>query len=258
MAEPLLSCEALTKAYGGVQACAGVALALEAGELRAVIGPNGAGKTTLTGLLAGELAPDAGRIRFAGREIQGLDAAARARAGIGRSYQITSLFPRFTVLENARLAVQVAGGHSFGFLRPAGRDPALARRAAALLEEVGLAPRAQVPVGDLAHGEQRQLEIALALAGRPRLLLLDEPTAGMAPEESRAMVALLQSLKGRVTMLLVEHDMDAVFALADRITVMVGGRILATGDPEQIRGNAEVQAAYLGSEAPDAPETGRC
>ncbi|SMF24012.1 amino acid/amide ABC transporter ATP-binding protein 1, HAAT family [Tistlia consotensis] len=258
MAEPLLSAEGLTKAYGGVRACAEVELALAPGELRAVIGPNGAGKTTLTGLLAGELRPDAGRIRFAGREIQGLDAAARARAGIGRSYQITSLFPRFTALENARLAVQVASGHSFGFRRAAARDRRLAARAEALLGEVGLEARAAVPVGDLAHGEQRQLEIALALAGRPRLLLLDEPTAGMAPEESRAMVALLQRLRGGVTILLVEHDMDAVFALADRITVLVGGRVLATDRPDAIRANAEVQAAYLGQDGGDGAETAPC
>ncbi len=251
MADPLLTCEGLAKAYGGVQACAGVDLALAEGELRAVIGPNGAGKTTLTGLLAGELRPDAGRIRFAGREIQALGAAARARAGIGRSYQITSLFPRFTVLENARLAVQTAAGHAFR-LRPAAGDRSLETAAEALLEQVGLGARAAVPVADLAHGEQRQLEIALALAGRPRLLLLDEPTAGMAPEESRAMVALLQRLKSGVTLLLVEHDMDAVFALADRITVMDGGRVLASGTPEEIRGSAAVQAAYLGGAAGEA------
>jgi branched-chain amino acid transport system ATP-binding protein len=249
MAEPLLQASGLHKAFGAVQASDGVSLEVPAGELRAIIGPNGAGKTTLISLLAGELAPDAGRIRFDGRDVTALSAPARAQAGLARSYQITSLFPRFTALENAVLAVQAKAGHGFRFWRRAMNEAALREPALAALERVGLRDRAEVPAAALAHGEQRQLEIALALATRPKLVLLDEPTAGMSQEETHAMVRLLQGLKGELTIVLIEHDMDAVFALADRITVLVYGRALATGTPAEIRSDARVRAAYLGEES---------
>jgi branched-chain amino acid transport system ATP-binding protein len=251
MAEALLEIEGLTKAFGAVAACDAVTLALHGGEVHALIGPNGAGKTTLLGQLAGEIRPDAGRIRFAGKDVTGLPGHARAARGLARSFQITSLFPRFSVLDNVALAVQAQAGHSFRFWRPAAHETALVEPARAALARVGLAKRAAVPAASLAHGEQRQLEIAMALASGPRLLLLDEPTAGMGREDSGRMIDLLAALKaeGRMTILLIEHDMDAVFALADRITVLVYGRIIATGAPDEIRANAEVRRAYLGEEA---------
>ncbi len=248
MAEPLLEARGLRKAFGAVQACDDVELEVAAGELRAVIGPNGAGKTTLISLLAGELAPDAGAIRFQGQDVTAMPAPARAQAGLARSYQITSLFPRFTALQNAVLAVQAKGGHAFRFWRPAMREAELREPALAALARVGLAERADVPVAALAHGEQRQLEIALALATRPKLVLLDEPTAGMSREETQEMVRLLEGLKGELTIVLIEHDMDAVFALAERITVLVYGRPIATGTPTEIRADRAVRAAYLGEE----------
>ena len=248
MTEPLLQVDGLSKAFGAVVAGDGVTLDLEAGELHAVIGPNGAGKTTLIGQLAGEIRPDAGTIRFRGEEVTGLPAHARAARGLARSFQITSLFPRFTALENVALAVQAGSGHSFGFWRPVAREQDLNQAAERLLSQVGLGDRAQVTAAALAHGEQRQLEIAMALAGRPRLLLLDEPTAGMGQEDSLNMIELLAGLKGRIAMLLIEHDMDVVFALADRITVLVYGRVIATGRPDQIRADPQVRRAYLGEE----------
>jgi branched-chain amino acid transport system ATP-binding protein len=251
MADALLEIEGLSKAFGAVVACDAVTLALHSGEVHAVIGPNGAGKTTLLGQLAGEIRPDAGRVRFAGDDITGLPAHARAARGLARSFQITSLFPRFSALDNVALAVQAQAGHSFRFWRPAAHETALIAPAREALARVGLAGRADVPAAALAHGEQRQLEIAMALASGPRLLLLDEPTAGMGREDSGRMIALLATLKaeGRMTILLIEHDMDAVFALADRITVLVYGQAIATGTPEEIRANAEVRRAYLGEEA---------
>ncbi len=248
VAEPLLEARGLIKRFGAVAAADHLSLAVEAGELHALIGPNGAGKTTAIAQLAGELVPDRGTVRFAGRDVTRLPIERRCRLGLTRSYQITSLFRGFTALENVALAVQARAGHSFRFWRPAGRDRRLLDPAAALLDRVGLGDRGTVRAADLAHGEQRQLEIAMALATRPRLLLLDEPMAGMGPEESRAMVGLLSRLKGEVTILLVEHDMDAVFALADRVTVLVYGRAIATGAPAEIRANPEVRAAYLGEE----------
>jgi len=218
------------------------------GETHAIIGPNGAGKTTLISQLAGNLRPDRGRVRFAGEDITALSAPARARRGFARSFQITSIYPDFTALENVMLAVQAHSGHSFRFWRPAREETALSSPARAILEEVGLSGRCEVPAANLAHGEQRALEIATALATRPRLLLLDEPVAGMGAEETQRMIALLSSLKGGKTLILVEHDMDAVFSLADRISVLVYGRIIATGAPEEIRANLEVRRAYLGEE----------
>src|SRR2546425_2836146 len=217
MTEPLLAVRGLRKRFGGLVATDGVDLDVAEGETLAVIGPNGAGKTTLIGQLSGDLVPDAGSIRFAGTDITALAAPARSRRGLARSFQITSVFRDFTALDNVALAVQAHAGHSFRFWRAARRDAALRRPAAAVLESVGLGARADVLAANLAHGEQRQLEIAMVLATRARLLLLDEPMAGMGPEESQRMIDFLRTLKGGQTILLVEHDMDAVFALADRI-----------------------------------------
>jgi branched-chain amino acid transport system ATP-binding protein len=249
VADALLQIHDLSKRFGGVIASDEITLTVPAGELHAIIGPNGAGKTTLIAELAGEITPDAGRIRFDGADITGFPAWRRSALGLARTFQITSLFPDFTVLDNVALAVQAHSGHSFRFWRDARRDPELRDRARAALDRVGLAGRAGVLVANLSHGEHRQLEIAMALATRPRLLLLDEPMAGMGPEESARMVRTLRDLKQELTILLIEHDMEAVFALADRITVLVYGRVLATGTPAAIRADEEVRKAYLG--APD-------
>ncbi len=244
----LLAVAGLVKRFGGLTATDGVSLTVERGEVHAVIGPNGAGKTTLINQLSGELLPDAGSIRFEGREIAREPVFRRALMGVGRSYQITSVFPEFSVLVNVMLAVQAHAGHSFRFWRPIASEAALVEPARAALAEVGLAAKAAAPVATLAHGERRQLEVAMTLATRPRLLLLDEPMAGMSLAESERMVELLASLKGRYGVLLVEHDMDAVFKLADRITVLVYGQVIACGDPASIRANADVRAAYLGDQ----------
>jgi branched-chain amino acid transport system ATP-binding protein len=244
--EALLQIEGLTKRFGGVVASDEIALEVPRGELHAIIGPNGAGKTTLIGQLTGETEPDAGSIRFDGRDITALPGWRRSQLGLARSFQITSLFLDFTVLDNVALAVQARAGHSFRFWRAARREPELRDPARAALARVGLADRADVIVASLSHGEQRQLEIAMALATGPRMLLLDEPMAGMGPEESARMVKLLRELKQGLTILLIEHDMEAVFALADRITVLVYGRVIATGAPEAIRANPGVRQAYLG------------
>jgi branched-chain amino acid transport system ATP-binding protein len=245
--DAILAIEGLTKRFGGVVASEGITLAVPAGELHAIIGPNGAGKTTLIGELAGEVKPDAGRIRFRDRDITDLPAWRRSALGLARSFQITSLFADFTAIDNVALAVQAHAGHSFRFWRDARADPALREPARAALARVGLAARGDIMVARMSHGEHRQLEIAMALATSPHMLLLDEPMAGMGPEESARMVALLRELKGEFTILLIEHDMDAVFALADRITVLDYGRVIASGTPAAIRANAEVRAAYLGA-----------
>ncbi|MGD9617398.1 MAG: ABC transporter ATP-binding protein [Alphaproteobacteria bacterium] len=245
---PLLATARLSKRFGGLLALGEVTLAVMPGELHAIIGPNGAGKTTLISALAGELRPDNGTIRFAGRDISGLSPAQRAALGIARSFQITSVFREFTALDNVALAVQAREGHSFHFWRPASRDKRLRDPARAALAGVGLADRAGTPAAVLSHGERRALELAMVLASGPRLLLLDEPMAGMGAAESAEMIALLARLKGRFAILLVEHDMDAVFALADRITVLVYGRVIASGAPEAIRADPEVRRAYLGEE----------
>ena len=207
------------------------------------------GKTTFIAQLAGNLRPDAGTIRFAGEDITHLPAPRRARKGLARSFQITSIYPEFTTLDNVALAVQAHAGHSFRFWSPARADESLRTPAREVLETVGLKDKLNVMAGNLAHGEQRQLEVAMVLATKPRLLLLDEPMAGMGPDESQRLIALLSALKGKQTIVLVEHDMDAVFRLADRISVLVYGRIIATGTPQEIRANAEVRRAYLGEEA---------
>ena len=255
MADALLEIEALTKRFGGVMASDGVSLAVPSGELHAIIGPNGAGKTTLIGQLSGEIAPDSGRIRFDRRDITALPVYRRSRLGLARSFQITSLFPDFTALDNVALAVQAHSGHSFRFWRNARREMALRQPAQAVLDRLGLAARAGGVVADLSHGERRQLEIAMALVSGPRLLLLDEPMAGMAPDESARLVETLRKLKGSVTILLIEHDMDAVFALADRISVLVYGRIIASGDAAAIKADPAVRQAYLGESEGAGPGT---
>ena len=248
MAETLLQIENLTRRFGGVIASDAISLDIPHGAFHAIIGPNGAGKTTLIGLLAGEIAPNAGAIRFDGSDITALAVDRRSHLGLARSFQITSLFRDFSALDNVALAVQAHAGHAFRFWHVARHDDSLRGPARAALERVGLGARANVRVDALSHGEQRQLEIAMALAGDPSLLLLDEPMAGMGAEDSARMVRLIAGLKGNHTVLLVEHDMDAVFALADRITVLVYGRAVATGTPAEIRANAEVRQAYLGDE----------
>ena len=244
----LLEVSGLVKRFGGLTATDGVNLTVEAGEVHAVIGPNGAGKTTLINQLSGELLPDTGSVHFAGRDITTEPVFRRALAGIGRSYQITSVFPEFSVLINVVLAAQAHAGHSFSFWRPIAGETALIARAREALAQVGLASRADTPVAALAHGERRQLEMAMTLATQPKLLLLDEPMAGMSLAESERLVRLLATLKGSYGILLVEHDMDAVFKLADRITVLVYGRVIACGQPAAIRANPEVRAAYLGEQ----------
>ena len=246
VARPLLQIERLTKRFGGVVPTDAVSFGIAADEFHAIIGPNGAGKTTLISLLSGEITPQGGTIWFDGSNITSLPVHRRSRLGIARSFQITSLFRDFTALDNVALAVQAHRGHSFRFWRDARSEHELRQPALATLARVGLAERAGMRVDKLSHGEYRQLEIAMALASAPRLLLLDEPMAGLGPEESAAMVQMLRKLKGTVTILLIEHDMQAVFALADRITVLVYGRIIASGDPAAIRQDAAVRQAYLG------------
>jgi branched-chain amino acid transport system ATP-binding protein len=249
VAEPLLRIEGLAKHFGGVIASDDITLEVAAGELHAIIGPNGAGKTTLIGQLAGELAPDAGRVVFAGQDITRLAVPRRSALGLARSFQITSLFPELTTLDNVALAVQAHAGHSFHFWRPARSAAELREPARAALSRVGLGARSDTIVSRLSHGEHRQLELAMALATKPRLLLLDEPMAGLGPEESARMVELLRELKREVAILLIEHDMAAVFALADRISVLVYGKMIASGTPAAIRENAAVRKAYLGEQS---------
>jgi branched-chain amino acid transport system ATP-binding protein len=248
VADALLQIEGLSKRFGGVVASDAITLDVPQGELHAIIGPNGAGKTTLIGQLIGELAPDAGRIRFGGGDITALPTYRRSRLGLARSFQITSLFPNFTALENVALAVQAHAGHSFRFWREARKEPDLREPARAALDRVGIGHRADVKVVNMSHGEHRQIELAMALATKPRMLLLDEPMAGLGPDESSRMVKTLLELKHELTILLIEHDMEAVFALADRITVLVYGRVIASGAPASIRANAEVRQAYLGEQ----------
>jgi branched-chain amino acid transport system ATP-binding protein len=249
MNDALLHVDGLCKSFGALRATDQVSFEVRQGETHAIIGPNGAGKTTLIGQLAGNVRPDAGTIRFAAEDITALAAPARSRRGLARSFQITSVYRDFTALDNVTLAVQAHAGSSFRFWRPARSDESLRAPARAILAEVGLGERADVLAANLAHGEQRQLEIAMVLATKPRLMLLDEPMAGMGTDESQRLVRFLANLKGRQTIVLVEHDMDAVFALADRISVLVYGRIIATGSPAEIRANPEVRSAYLGEEA---------
>ncbi len=248
MAEALLSIQGLCKHYGGLAVTNDVSLEVQPGEIHALIGPNGAGKTTLIHQVTGTVLPDAGRVVFAGADITRLSFPRRVHAGLARSFQITSIIAGFSVLENVALAAQAKSGSSFRFFRAAASEEALNQAAHDALTEVGLADRAAIMAGALSHGEKRALEIAIALATQPRLLLLDEPLAGAGPEETEKLIALLRRLKARYAILLVEHDMQAVFALADRISVLAEGRIIASGSTAEIRMSAEVRAAYLGEE----------
>jgi branched-chain amino acid transport system ATP-binding protein len=249
MSRALLVLERLEKAYGALKVTDCIDLTILAGETHAIIGPNGAGKTTLINQISGAALPDAGRIVFDGSDITRLAMPARASLGLARSFQITQILPRFTALENVALAVQARAGTSFAFWRPAAAEAALNGPALEQLELVGLRARAATPAGVLSHGEKRRLELAIALAQAPQLLLLDEPMAGVGAEETRSLIETLLSLKKRCTLVLVEHDMQAVFALADRISVLVEGRIVTTGTPQTVRANPEVRAAYLGTAA---------
>ena len=248
MTEPLLSISGLSKSYGALQVTDDVTLMVPSGELHAIIGPNGAGKTSLIHQLSGAVPSDAGRILFAGEDITSLSMASRVRRGLARTFQITTILPGFSVLENVAVAVQARSGSSFRFLKNVSRETALDQSASAVLDRVGLASRAAARASTLSHGEKRQLEIAIALATAPKLLLLDEPLAGVGREESTVLIALLRALRSELTIMLVEHDMDAVFSLADRISVLVYGRIVASGTPEEIRRNEQVRTAYLGDE----------
>jgi branched-chain amino acid transport system ATP-binding protein len=248
MNKPLLETRQLHKSFGALIATDRVDFDVREGETHAVIGPNGAGKTTFIKQLSGELRPDTGQVHFAGEDITALPAPRRSRKGLARSFQITSIYRDFTVLDNVALAVQAHAGHSFRFWTPAREEAPLTRPALEILEKFGLHARKDTLAAELSHGEQRQLEIAMALATGPRLLLLDEPVAGMGTDESQRMIELLAALKGEKTIVLVEHDMDAVFSLADRISVLVYGRIIATGTPAEIRVNPDVRTAYLGED----------
>lgn len=247
-APDLLIVENLVKRYDGILASDELSLTIRTGELHAIIGPNGAGKTTLIKQLTGEISSDGGSMSFDNRNLRRLTEAGRSRIGLARSFQITSLFQDFTALENVMLAVQAHKGHSFRFWKKAAENDALTHPALDILLQMGLETSKDRRVSSLSHGEQRQLEIAVALATRPRLLLLDEPMAGMSTEDSAELMATLRDLKNHYTILLIEHDMDVVFSLADRITVLVYGRAIATGTPEEIRNNADVRQAYLGEE----------
>jgi branched-chain amino acid transport system ATP-binding protein len=249
MADPILDIRNISKSFGALRASDDVSLTLHPGEIHALIGPNGAGKSTLIRQIVGEYRHDSGEIRFAGDDIGALDAPARARLGLARTFQVSSILPEFSVLQNVVMAVQGASGRIFRFFRPALRDPALTDPARAHIAHAGLQGRENVTAADLSHGERRKLEIAMALALSPRAFLLDEPMAGMGPEGSKQLTAILRELKQQAPILLIEHDMDAVFALADRVSVLVYGRIIATGTVAEIRANPAVQTAYLGDAA---------
>jgi branched-chain amino acid transport system ATP-binding protein len=249
MNNALLHTESLVKRYGGLLVTDHVSLDIQPGELHAIIGPNGAGKTTLINQLSGELFSNAGKVVFAGKDVTALSIHRRAQMGLLRSYQITSIFEDFTVRENVVLSALGAKEHAFRFWQPMLDRSVSAKAAAAALQAAGLADLADAPAADLAYGQRRQLELAMALAAQPKFLLLDEPMAGMSVQESSAVVNLLKNLKGRYSILLIEHDMEAVFALADRITVLVYGKAMFTGTPDEIRANPEVKAIYLGEES---------
>ena len=249
MAEPVLRLQALRKRFGGLLVTDDVTLEVMPGELHAIIGPNGAGKTTLINQICGLLRSDRGRVMFAGEDVTALPPDERALRGVARSFQVTSILPEFSVIENVALAVQARSGSSFRFIGRAAAEPALNDQARSALADVGLAARAAVPAGQLSHGEKRTLELAIALAMVPKLLLLDEPMAGISREEGDRLIAALRGFKGRFAMLLVEHDMTAVFALADRVSALIYGRVMACGTPQEVRADPQVKAAYLGDEA---------
>ena len=247
-ATPLLEVQQLHKRFGGVVATDGVDLRIDGGEVHALIGPNGAGKTTLVAQLAGQLTPDAGRILFDGADITTWPAHQRARRGLARSFQITRLFSSFSVVEHLALALQANSGSSFGAWRPVSCDAALWERAHAQVAALGLTDRVDASVEVLSHGQRRALEVGMAMAASPRLVLLDEPMAGMGPDESARMEALIARLAQQTTVLLIEHDVDAVFRLAHRVSVLVSGRIIASATPDEVRRDAQVIGAYLGQE----------
>ena len=246
MAETILEIKNLSKHFGGVTATDDVSLSIRKNQIHAIIGPNGAGKTTLVSQLCGSLQPDGGSVFFNGTDITSLPTHKRCALGLARSFQITSLIMSMTVLDNVALGVQAITGHSFRFWKPARQVESLRETAREILQQISFTDRADTIVSSLSHGERRQVEIAVALASNPSLLLLDEPMAGMGISESGQMIEILKTLKGKKTIVLIEHDMDAVFALADRISVLVYGQIIATGSPEEIRQNADVRSAYLG------------
>ena len=245
---PILKINGLSKQFGGITATNNIDLDITDGEIHAVIGPNGAGKTTLISQLSGDLQADKGAIVFQGNLINNMSSNKRSLLGIARTFQITSLMLDMSTLENVMLAVQAHSGHSYCFWQDARQDDQLVEPALKVLKQVGLLRRKNIMTRELSHGEHRQLEIAMALATQPKLLLLDEPMAGMGAEETQKLIAILKKLKTGKTMILIEHDMNAVFSLADRITVMVYGKIIATGSPKEIRANQKVKAAYLGDE----------
>jgi branched-chain amino acid transport system ATP-binding protein len=247
--DSILRLDNLSKSYGALRVTDDITLAIGPGELHAVIGPNGAGKTTLVHQISGLARSDSGRILFHGADITHRSMAQRVKLGLARSFQITSILPAFTALDNVATAVQARSGSSFRFFHPVRREARLNEPALALLDRLGLRARAEVPAGLLSYGEKRQLELAVALATDPKLLILDEPLAGTSHDESRAVIEILRSLKGNLSILLIEHDMEAVFSLADRVSVLVYGRLIATGTPEAVRSDAQVRAAYLGEEA---------
>jgi len=244
----VLELRRVSKRFVGVVATDDVTLDVKSGEVHALIGPNGAGKTTLISQISGTLPSDRGEIRFDGRDITHARPHERVRLGLARSYQVTSIFKRFTVLDNLALAVQARSGSSFSFWRPVAAEGGLFDEARSVAGEIGLSQKLSSIAATLAHGEQRALEVGLALATRPKLVLLDEPLAGMGPEEAQRMIALIDRVRSRVTVLLVEHDMDAVFRLANRISVLVDGRLIASGAPETIKADEQVRKAYLGDE----------
>jgi len=245
----LLELHCLSKRFGGIVATDNLDLAIERGEIHAIIGPNGAGKTTLIHQISGSLKPSAGSVHFDGHDVTRLSMHERVARGLARSYQITNVFRAYPVLDNLALAVQARSGSSMRFWKPAVAEHAIFEEARALAERVGLGARLDAVAGSLSHGEQRQLEVGLALATRPKLLLLDEPMAGMGPDESARMIPLIENLAPQITVVLIEHDMDAVFRLAERISVLVAGRVIATGDADAIRADRAVRKAYLGEEA---------
>ena len=252
MTQPVLNLQKLNKSFGALKATSDLSMTVMPGEIHALIGPNGAGKTTLIQQIYGALKPDSGQVSLNGSEITKLSVPDRVKAGIGRSFQISNVLMDFTVMENGIIAEQARLGQSFGFLQPAFSDAVLIEGAKTILQRVGLEKRAEQRVGDLAHGERRMLELALALAASPSLLLLDEPMAGAGPEDSQRMAEIIEGLRGKVAILLIEHDMDVVFTLADKITVLLNGRCIATDIPENIRKNPEVKKAYLGEDNIDS------
>ena len=248
MGSPVLQADKLTKAFGALMATFEVSLELNVGEIHALIGPNGAGKTTLLAQLSGQLPADKGRVLFQGEDITRLPMPLRAKRGIARSFQITAVLPSFSVLENVAIAVQSRSKHHFHFWRVARHDTSLNAKAHEVLARTGLADQAHTLARNLSHGQKRQLELAMALATDPTVLLLDEPMAGMGPSETARMTELIAGLKANHAILLVEHDMDVVFKLADRVSVLVYGRVIASGSPAEVRANPEVQRAYLHDE----------